>query len=276
MPRIIGIDKTGRLVGEIFSVGSSGVPAGALLCDGSSYLASAYPFLSTALFDTNTLNYAFGSADNNFANLTVQDITYTAIAAGPTSIAITIGYTDGALAGFEVVTVVGNAIQVQIQSGVSTSDDITAAVIASVPASGLVTPVNNNPGAFETAPYGPTALLLHFNVPPPGVFFRSIDINSINDPDATSRTAYSTGGNSGVAVGSFQPHAFYVHDHGGSTGSNSNGANFIVHGSIGAQNNGQNALQGSYGGNHTHGIGAEGGDETRPTNVYLTYAIAYI
>lgn len=75
------------------------------------------------------------------ANIQIQDINYQAIATGTSGNSITIAYTTGAVAGAEVVSVVGNAISVQIASGVSTAAQIAAAIAAAAPASALVTAV---------------------------------------------------------------------------------------------------------------------------------------
>lgn len=75
---------------------------------------------------------------------TLGGVTYTAVvnAAGSNGAAgnsITVAYTAGGTAGAEVVTVVGNAISVQIQSGVSTITQVRTAVNASGAAAALVT-----------------------------------------------------------------------------------------------------------------------------------------
>jgi hypothetical protein len=72
------------------------------------------------------------------ASLVLQDLTYTADNAGENGNDISIEYTGGAVAGAEVVTVVGNAISVQIADGVSTATQIKTAVDASVAAATLV------------------------------------------------------------------------------------------------------------------------------------------
>lgn len=66
----------------------------------------------------------------------IQDLTYIA-KDSPTSVP-SITYTGGGTAGSEVVTVSGNDISVQIQSGVSTADQVKNAVNASVAASAIV------------------------------------------------------------------------------------------------------------------------------------------
>lgn len=72
------------------------------------------------------------------ALLAVQDLTYTADLRGTAGNSITIAYTGGGTAGAEVVTVLANAISVQIQSGVSTGTQVKTAVDASVAASALI------------------------------------------------------------------------------------------------------------------------------------------
>jgi hypothetical protein len=73
------------------------------------------------------------------AFVSIQDITYTAVALGTSGNAITVAYTTGGTAGAEVVTVISNAISVQIASGASTASQIVAAIKASTAASALVT-----------------------------------------------------------------------------------------------------------------------------------------
>jgi hypothetical protein len=112
-----------------------------------------------------------------------------------------------------------------------------------------------------------------FNLPPCGVFYRSVSGTSGNDPNASSRSAIN-GGNSGNNVGSFQTNATAVnglHDYG------------HVH----PNNWTDTGLQAFYGGAGTpHGLqitgttttgtgyASLGGDaETRPVNVYITKII---
>lgn len=100
----------------------------------------------------NTLGGSFGYQTNNGtthtnttidgltkqATVVIQDLTYTADAAGVSGNQISITYTGGGTAGAEVVTVSGTNISVQIQNAVSTSAQISTAVTASVPAAALV------------------------------------------------------------------------------------------------------------------------------------------
>lgn len=93
------------------------------------------------------------------ANVQIQDINYEAVATGSGGNSITIAYTTGGTAGSEVVTVLSNAISVQIASGVSTAAQIAAAIAASGPAAALVTATvygtSSNP---QTAPVSATNL----------------------------------------------------------------------------------------------------------------------
>lgn len=92
-------------------------------------------------------------------SLSIQDINYQAVATGTGGNAITIAYTTGAVAGAEVVTVVGNAISIQIASGVSTATQIKTAVDASAPAAALVTTaIYGVASNKQTAPVSPTNL----------------------------------------------------------------------------------------------------------------------
>lgn len=72
------------------------------------------------------------------AFLKIQDITYTAKTAGTGGNSITIDYNSGATAGSEVVSVISNAISIQIEDGVSTAAQIKTAVEAFPAAHALV------------------------------------------------------------------------------------------------------------------------------------------
>jgi len=109
-------------------------------------------FINLVAVGDNTQGGFFGYQTNNgathtnttidgltkAATVTIGDIVYTADAAGVAGNDISITYTGGGTAGAEVVTVVGNAISVQIQSGVSTTTQIVTAVNASGAAAALV------------------------------------------------------------------------------------------------------------------------------------------
>jgi len=62
------------------------------------------------------------------ASKIIQDITYTAKAAGSAGNSITIEYTNTVTQGNELATAVGNAISVAIESGVSTATQVKAAI----------------------------------------------------------------------------------------------------------------------------------------------------
>lgn len=69
--------------------------------------------------------------------IVVQDLLYISKTVAPLT-PVTITYTAGGTAGSEVVTLVGTAISVQIESGVSTATQVRTAVLASVTAAALV------------------------------------------------------------------------------------------------------------------------------------------
>ncbi len=71
-------------------------------------------------------------ADAVKASLVLQDLTYTAVKGGEPGNSLSVQYTTGAVAGSEVVTVTGNAILVQISSGVSTATQVKAKVDAAM------------------------------------------------------------------------------------------------------------------------------------------------
>jgi hypothetical protein len=72
------------------------------------------------------------------ASLKIQDVTFTAKNAGTAGNSITINYNSGGTAGAEVVGVVGTAITITMEDGVSTAQDIVDAIEDSVSASALV------------------------------------------------------------------------------------------------------------------------------------------
>jgi hypothetical protein len=73
------------------------------------------------------------------AGVQIQDIQYQAVATGVGGNSITIAYTTGGTAGQEAVSVISNAISVQIASGVSTAAQIAAAIAGNTAAAALVT-----------------------------------------------------------------------------------------------------------------------------------------
>lgn len=98
-------------------------------------------------------------AQNLPAFLTVQDVNYEAVTPGTGGNSITIAYTTGAVAGAEVVSVVGSAISVQIANGASTAQQIADAINANVDSSALVVAtVYGVASHAQTAPVSPTNL----------------------------------------------------------------------------------------------------------------------
>lgn len=103
------------------------------------------------VFDGNTVKVLDGSSN---ASLVIQDITYAPNPiSGVSPYAINISYTAGATAGSEVVTVSGTAINIQIQSSVSTATQVLAAINASAGALALVSAsITGTAGHAQTAP----------------------------------------------------------------------------------------------------------------------------
>jgi microcystin-dependent protein len=122
-----------------------------------------------------------------------------------------------------------------------------------------------------------------FNTPDlRGVFLRGVDVSGLKDPDANSRTAIQSGGNTGAKVGTAEDSAFASHDHVLTDPGHSHYMNPPIHSGWGNW---------SYGGNNwaaqitnspgdsttvsTTGItlAKAGGSETRPVNAAVNYII---
>lgn len=89
------------------------------------------------LYDEKTDRYIVPTAGEK-ATLTEQFVTYISQSIGVIGNSITIEYIAGGTKGNEIVTVTSQNIQVQIEDGVSTAEDIRAAISANGPASALV------------------------------------------------------------------------------------------------------------------------------------------
>lgn len=85
------------------------------------------------------------------STLTTQGVTLTANEWGPDGDDISIAFTAGATAGSEVVTVVGTAISVQIEDGVSTVTQVRTAINASGEAAALVTATGTDSATLSAA-----------------------------------------------------------------------------------------------------------------------------
>lgn len=101
----------------------------------------------------------------------------------------------------------------------------------------------------------------HFNIPDlRGKFARGWDNGAGNDPDAASRTAQATGGETGDKVGSIQGDEVESHNH-----TTSAGATEAAGGSGSVLRSGSGTINTD---NH-------GGNENRPINVNVMYIIKY-
>jgi hypothetical protein len=85
-----------------------------------------------------------------FASLVDNGITYTAITMGSAGDSISIALVAGGTAGAEVVTVSGNSISVQIESGVSTRTQVETAIEANLAAAALVSVSVSSGGTAAT------------------------------------------------------------------------------------------------------------------------------
>ncbi|MHB1843604.1 MAG: tail fiber protein [Deltaproteobacteria bacterium] len=123
-----------------------------------------------------------------------------------------------------------------------------------------------------------------FNLPDyRGTFLRGFDQGSGKDPDAASRTAMNSGGNTGDKVGTVEGGEFGSHSHGvndpGHSHAPGNGQNFMTeNGTPGPWFTGNNALAANWVGGTAAAltgisIQAAGGSETRPVNAAVNYLI---
>lgn len=98
------------------------------------------------------------TATANYRSALIQSIKYQT--RGDVLGTVTVEYTSGATAGFEIVTVVGNAITIQIASGVSTASQIRNKIEQSIAALSLINIkiVTNGASVAQTATGGPISL----------------------------------------------------------------------------------------------------------------------
>lgn len=115
-------------------------------------------FTAATTYSGNVATLAFTVPAETAATLTTQGLTLTAIAnLGSSGNNITVAFTGGGTAGSEVVTVVGNAISVQIQSGTSTVTQVRTAMQASAACTALVTTTGTSSSTVSTAAATPLA-----------------------------------------------------------------------------------------------------------------------
>lgn len=108
-------------------------------------------YTAAPTYSGNIATFTFTVPTSTAATLTKGGVTYTAVATDNTGNLITVAYTSGGTAGSEVVTVVGSAISVQLQSGVSTITQVRTAVNAAAPAAALVTATGTSATTVATA-----------------------------------------------------------------------------------------------------------------------------
>lgn len=109
-------------------------------------------FTAATTYSSNAATLAFTVPAETAAAVTTQGLTLTAVAnLGSSGNSITIAFTGGGTAGSEVVTVTGNAISVQIQSGTSTVTQVRTAMQASTACTALVTTTGTSSSTVATA-----------------------------------------------------------------------------------------------------------------------------
>lgn len=113
---------------------------------------SAMKYSAAPTYATNVATLAFTVPAETKASKVTQGLTLTAVAnLGAGGNAITIAFTGGAVAGSEVVTVTGNAISVQISTGVSTVTQVRTAMQAASACTALVTTTGTSASTVATA-----------------------------------------------------------------------------------------------------------------------------
>jgi microcystin-dependent protein len=116
-----------------------------------------------------------------------------------------------------------------------------------------------------------------FNLPDyRGRFLRGVDAGSGNDPDAATRTAMNTGGNTGNTVGSVQADENLLHGHLFRMGSGTGAGGYV--GGLVTDNGVQKTSTDHTGAaSATDGdqIAGSGGSESRPKNAYVNYGIRF-
>lgn len=136
-----GVSNVTQVLAAIAASGSA-----AALVDGTSSGPGGATPVYVASCGSAT-NLAGGVSAAVAATVVNQDLTVTAAATGVAGNLISLSYTTGATAGAEVVSVVGNAINVQIQNAVSTATQINTAFGAAGSATALGTMTVSGTGA---------------------------------------------------------------------------------------------------------------------------------
>ena len=125
----------------------------------------------------------------------------------------------------------------------------------------------------------------NFNVPElRGFFLRGVDNGQGVDIDAASRTALIAGGNTGDMVGTYQIDKFKSHNHGISDPGHNHSYSDSYNNADVSDNANDRAIGSPSASSTTRttsssgsgiSLGAEGGSDTRPKNVYVLYIIKY-
>lgn len=115
-------------------------------------LPSGFEQTAAPVYANNVATLAFTVPAETASSQVKGGVTITAVAnLGAAGNAITLTYTSGGTAGAEVVTVVGTAISVQIESGVSSITQVRVAINLSAAAAALVTATGTSGTAVVAA-----------------------------------------------------------------------------------------------------------------------------
>ena len=136
-----------------FNAGDVDITAGSLTASGSGSFNSVISSLYGTTYQSDIISL---SATTAF--IQIQDVAYTAKAYGPDGNLLSITYTTGGTAGSEVVSLLGYAITIQIESGVSTQLQIATAINNSVLSAIYVTAAAVGAPTGQTAPVSQTFL----------------------------------------------------------------------------------------------------------------------
>lgn len=226
--------------GVIFPYAGTTAPNGWLLCDGKSYSQSTYARLYAAI------GTAYGSSGSSF---NVPDLRGTFLRGTPNLSNKTLGTVYTGVDDFITITNHGynrSGIPVRFTGTVPTGLNTTATWYTIY--------INDNTLAFastEAAAIAGTRQNLS-TTSTGGTMTQYID------PDASTRTAMTGGGNTGTSVGSVQDDAFESHTHTVQAGSSDAAGSITADGTTF---------------NYNVTSGSTGGNETRPKNIYVNYII---
>jgi microcystin-dependent protein len=232
--------NTGIPSGVVFPFAGDTAPFGYLICDGRAISRAEYP----QLFATLGTSHGSGDGSTTFnlpdyrGNFLRGRVGVNTVTGSGTSASNQATFTNHGInrTGFKVRLSSGTL------SGLSTATDYFVIVVDSNTLAFATTQANALSNTRITLSGANTAVIVQWE-----------------DPDASSRTASNTGGNSGNGIGSVQADGFASHNH---------GSNYIRIGSY------EGTLAAGSGYTLQNQVSSStGGNETRPKNVNVNYII---